>query len=126
MWIITSDYSVDDMSIQGAEAKIFFGFIPYGQIDSALRWHPPDPRIMKYAEMFRLVLSDKRWETMVDGKTMVRPVNPAQWLITDPVPLYLSKETAIRYVKTMRAKATDPAVQKNADATLAILEKLGR
>lgn len=124
LWVIALDYSVDDVSIQGTEAKIFFGFGPYGHVDSALRWHPPDPRVMKYAEMFRLVLSDKRWETTVDGKTVVRPVNPAQWLITDSAPLFVSKETAIRYVTSMRAKTADPLVHKNADATLAILKKL--
>lgn len=122
--VIAKNYSVDDISIQGDEAKIFFGFAPYGEIDSALRWHSPDPRIMKYAEMFRLVLSDKRWETTLDGKTVVRTVNPAQWLIADPVPFYVSKQTAVRYVKKVREETADPKIQKNADVTLAILEKL--
>ena len=124
IWVILPDYSVDDVSIEGNGAEIYFGFEPFGNVDGALQWHPPDPRVMKHAEIFHLSLSDKRWETGADGTTVMRPVSPAQWLITDPAPLYLNVEAAIRYVASRRERTADLALRKNADATLATLKKL--
>jgi hypothetical protein len=123
--ISKTEYSVDDHSIEGKRAEIWFGFWPFGNIDGALRWHPSDPHIMKYAEMFHLTLSDKRWETAADRKTTTYSLDPQQWLITDePPPLYLSVEAAIRYITGRREQTTDLTLQRNADATLAVLEKL--
>jgi hypothetical protein len=124
IWVISPEYAVDDVSIEGSRAEVYFGFEPFGHIDGALQWHAPDPRIMKYADMFHLSLSDKRWEAGADGKTIPHPVNPPQWLITDPAPLYLNVEAAIRYVAGRREQTADPTLRKNADATLVTLKKL--
>jgi hypothetical protein len=124
VWVISPNYSVDDVSIQSGHAQVYFGFLPFGQIDAMARWHPPDPGIMKYAEIFHLTLSDKRSETEEGGKIVTHIVNPPQWLITDPPGVYVSVEAAIRYITKLRQQTDDPAVQKNAAATLAALEKL--
>jgi hypothetical protein len=120
--------SVDDLSIEGKKAEIYFGFFDLGEIDSSLRWKPSDPKIMKFASTFHLALSERRWETKRDGTTIMHTVSPPQWLITDgpPVVQWLSFQTAVRYLKLLRQRINDQASQKNADATLVALKKLSR
>ncbi|HTS13875.1 MAG TPA: hypothetical protein VMH00_17270 [Candidatus Limnocylindrales bacterium] len=50
-----------------------------------------------------------------------------QWKIENPQDgAWASVSAAARYVKEARSKTTDPVMQKNADATLAILAKFRR
>lgn len=136
--VISHDYSLDDLSIQGDRAQVYFGFDEIGRIDSSLHWIPPDPRVMKYATIFDLVLSSKRWEKRPDGATVVRNLNPGQWLIEGsgsltreslfgdegPSIQWLWVEAAIRYVKGIRDETKDPVIKREAQATLEKLLKL--
>ena len=70
---------------------------------------------------FNLLLSDKHWEIGTGGA--VKQFNgPPAWRIEDPSfePL-ITLNTAIRYVRQMRAKSADPVVRANAAKTLTIL-----
>lgn len=71
---------------------------------------------------FRLVLSDKHWEIATDG-TAKEFNGPLAWRVEDTSfePL-ISLDTAMRYVRQVRDKTTDPVVKKNAARTLTILK----
>jgi len=71
---------------------------------------------------FNLLLSDKHWTIAADGSA--KQLNgPLSWRIEDPSfePL-ITLNTAIRYVRQMSAKSTDPVVRMNAAKTLTIFE----
>jgi len=103
-----------------------------GELDSSLRLSkytsmrlPPESASACYGDDyfgFNLLLSDKHWKTAADGSA--KQLNgPPSWRIEDPSfePL-ITLNTAIRYVRQMSAKSTDPVVRMNAAKTLTILE----
>jgi hypothetical protein len=118
-------YAVDERWIKGNHAEIWNGCIALGRIDDALRYAPPDPRYDKTAVLYHLVLTDKHWEFGPDGVTEKEVSGPLAWRIEDPdTVLWITVDTAVRYVKQAREKTTDPTLKKNADQTLAKLKAL--
>jgi hypothetical protein len=105
-----------------------------GELDASLRlWNYPQWRLPLgdsgasacYGDdrfAFSLLLSDKHWQIATDG-TVKELDGPFAWRIEDTSfqPL-ITLNTAIRYVRQVREKTTDPAVKRNAASTLSILE----
>jgi len=78
-----------------------------GKLDSALRFFPSTA--IGFDVTYNLVLTNK---------------HPA-WKFTDEgSAVFIGLPTAILYVTIMRDRATDPALRKNADATLAVLKRI--
>jgi hypothetical protein len=118
-------YSVDERWIKGNQAEIWNGCIDLGRIDDALRYKPPDPRYDKAVVSYHLVLIDKHWEFGPDGVTEKEVSGPLAWRIENPEPvIWLTVDTAVRYVKEVREKTTDLTLKKNADQTLTKLKSL--
>jgi hypothetical protein len=58
---------------------------PVGQIDSKLRFTPPEPRYYKNARHFKLVFSDRRWEVGAKGDATKEVTESSRrWLIDEP------------------------------------------
>ena len=70
---------------------------------------------------FTLLLTDKYWQIATDG-TVKELDGPLSWRIEDTFfqPL-ITLDTAIRYVRQMHEKTTDPVVKRNGARTLSIL-----
>ena len=71
---------------------------------------------------FSLLLSDKHWQIATNG-TVKELDGPLAWRIEDTSfqPL-ITLNTAIRYVRQVRERTSDPVVKRNAASTLSILE----
>ena len=105
-----------------------------GELDSSLRLSnypsmrlPPDSASASacYGDDyfgFNLLLSDKHWE-IAPGGAAKQFNGPLAWRIEDTSfePL-ITLDTAIRYVRQVRDKTTDPVVKTNAARTLTILK----
>ena len=119
------EYSVDERWINGNEAEIANGCFDLGRIDDSLHYTPPDPRYHKTAVLYHLVLTDKHWEIGPDGVTEKEITGPPAWRIKNPEPvLWLTVDTAIRYISEMRDKTKDSTIRKNAEQTLTKLKNL--
>jgi hypothetical protein len=96
---------------------------PVGQIDSKLRFAPPERRYYKNARHFKLVFSDRRWEFGAKGDATKEVTESSRrWLIDEPNDtLMLSITTALRYVSQQRDTTSDSVIKKNAGETLAKL-----
>jgi hypothetical protein len=105
------------------------GYGDRGKIDSALRYTPPPKtEFIKIGTLYHLV-PVPAYVMMYgpDGMTLVekKPVGYRVWQIDGSPDLpWTTVNTAIRYVLEMRGKTKDPAIQKNADETLAKLLRL--
>jgi hypothetical protein len=118
-------HSVDERWVKGNQAEIANECFDLGRIDYALRYTAPDPRYYKTDVLHHLVLTDKHWELGPDGVTEKEVNGPLAWRIENSEPvLWITKDTAVRYVKEAREKTTDPTLKKNADQTLTTLRSL--
>lgn len=112
-------YSVDERWVKGNQAEIANECVYLGRIDDLLRYRPPDSRYDKTEVLHHLVLTDKHWEFESDGNTEKEVGGPPAWRIENPEPLlWVTVDTAVRYVTQIRDKTTDPVIKKNADQTL--------
>lgn len=123
--IIYKDFSVWDrpIEIKVTTARVAVGIEPEGRIDSTLHL-VPSGLTPKAGILYDLVLTDKHWELGHNGQTR-EVTGPLEWRIiqSDPV-IWVTVDTAIRYVTLMRDKTKDSVIKKNADATLAKLKAL--
>lgn len=80
---------------------------PIGKLDSTLRFFPATD--IGFDVTYDLILTNKHpaWKFRDEGSAV-----------------FIGLPTAILYVTLMRDRATDPAVRKNADATLVVLKKI--
>jgi hypothetical protein len=128
---VMSDYfGVNRYSIEGSTATVDMEYTDLGEIDSALRYKPP-PETNAYKTSIRYKLvSGPKYLFMYgpDGKTLVdkkEVTGQTVWRIeASPHPPWTTVNGAIRYVLEVSQKTADPAVRKNAEATLAELMKL--
>ncbi|MGB6484639.1 MAG: hypothetical protein WBE86_14225 [Candidatus Acidiferrales bacterium] len=103
-----------------------------GQLDSTLRFKriTMPRRVVKTIDFlnFELVLTDKRWTRDQFGLMSGSVTQPLQWEILDgpEQDIYITIDTALRYVAEMRTKTSDPVIRKNADSTLAELKRMQR
>lgn len=118
-------YSVDERWVKGNQAEIANECVELGRIDDVLHFTPTNLASDKKDVVHHLVLTDKHWEIGSDGVTEKEVGGPLAWRIENPEPLlWITVNTAIRYVKEARERTADPTLKKNADQTLAQLKKL--
>lgn len=126
--VVSNNYWVDRPRFQGTTAKVGVGYDEIGSIDSALRFTPApssgDPCMIKWTVEYDLVFVPSITKMFAaDGKTLLRaePGAPEWQIKGPPQPPFTTVNTAIRYVLERRRKATNPAVQRNAGRTIAVL-----
>lgn len=131
IFVVDNHYSLDDplAKITADTARVTVYVLPVGEIDSAFRFKLSEQ--YKGYWIYHLIWTDTHWRIDSEGQRVEMKGSP-EWKINDADPLMkatlpqltLTVTTAIRYVTEMRDKATDPAIKKNADETLAKLLKL--
>jgi hypothetical protein len=123
--VIDNDSSVWDPWMKGNTATVIVGIESLGNIDSKLRWTPPNTSAVKEGVMYNLVLTDKHWDFESDGTTVKEVTGAPEWRINDTpgAVVYLNLDKAIAYVKKLRDQSTAPTIRKNANKTLAILNR---
>ena len=103
----------------------------WGTIDAALRYRPPkrsppfDVPVTMTTFVFQLVYTNKHREVGTKGETIREITGPWEWKIEQPrMARWSTLGRAIEYVTQMRDKTDDPIIKKNADKTIATLERL--
>src|SRR5262249_33433340 len=126
--VISNSYWVDRPRIEGTTARVVVWYDEIGSIDSALRFTPAptahDPCVTGMAVEYEVVLAPSRLKMFAaDGRTLLREMEGLpEWQIKGGQQQpWTTVNTAIRYVIERRRKTTEPAVQQNADKTIAAL-----
>jgi hypothetical protein len=123
---------IDETARTQNHAEVYVGTLELGELDSALRYKSAPERAANGAVIgatmikYDLVLADRYWELKRDGSTGAELTGPAEWRIASIAGgngPWITVDTAIRYVEEKRDKTSDPAIKKNADATLAALRR---
>lgn len=118
--------AIEETARTGKWAEISVSTDRLGQIDSLLRYtssptrEPAGVTPLKGPVLtFDLVLTDRQWKLKQDGARGNESVLPPQWLITcGGDTAWVNLDTAIVYVKDIKAKTKDPIIRRNADKTL--------
>jgi hypothetical protein len=122
--VIDRDFSVWDPIINGNNAQVMIGIRSLGTIDSSLQYLPPNSDAVKEGVGYHLLLSDKHWEFGGDGTTLKEVTGVPEWRIDHTgTKIFLTVETARRYISEARDKTTDSLIKRNADRALAALNR---
>ena len=128
--IVSNYWGVEPSFVKNDTAEVDVDYAEAGSVDSSLRYSaPPKTGAYKTALVFHLVLAPTKWMMFKgDGRTVTgqeERKGPTEWQIKEPAGIpWTTVNTAIRYVLEKREEATDPAIKKNADETLAKLLRL--
>jgi len=109
--VIAWRYAVSEAPDKGDKTQFLMGYEEVGRINtSSLHFAPSNS-------------GDVMWS--FDKYTVVSTATPFEWRIdgVQPVEMHLTANAAMRYVTQMRARTSDPAIQKNADQALAKLSR---
>jgi hypothetical protein len=113
-----------DPWVKGSTAQVNVGLRILGGIDPQMLFTKHSTKAVKEGCLFKLVLTQKHWEVGPDGG-MREVSGPIEWKIDGTSDkIWLTVDTAIRYVIQKRDKATDGTIKKNADQTLVKLQGL--
>jgi hypothetical protein len=123
--IVSNYWGVEHSSVSNNTAEVDMGYADAGTVDASLRYlPPPSAKYYKTGLIFHLVFAPTHWTMFKEDGTREERIGPMEWQIKEPIGLpWTTVNTAIRYVLEKREKATDPAIRKNADETLARLLK---
>ncbi|HTZ48758.1 MAG TPA: hypothetical protein VMH20_14275 [Verrucomicrobiae bacterium] len=124
--VVSNEYGIVAVSIEGNSAKVQMAYDKVGQLDSQLRFTraTTPANIYQTAEEYHLITTHRHIAFYAsDGKTKVEDrVIPESiiWQIKGATswPPWTTVNTAIRYVLEQKAKTKDPLVRKNADETI--------
>ena len=125
--VVSNDWAVGPSSVSNDTAEVDVGYTDAESVDSSLRYSaPPKTSAYKTAIVFHLVFAPTKLTMFKsDGKTITgkeEREGPTEWQIKEPAGTpWTTVNTAIQYVLEKREKSTDPAIRRNADATLAQL-----
>ena len=117
--VVHKDYAVSEPTINGTVAEVIVSAGSEGRIDQTLRFRPSEA--FKEGLLFRLELLDQPTPGPNRGAH-----GAPQWRIKTPSVLYLTANSAIRYVGALESKTTDPTVKKNATETLTKLKLIAQ
>ena len=113
-----------DPIINGNSAQVTIGVRSLGKIDSSLQYLRPDGSAVKEGVGYHLLLSAKHWEFGGDGTTLKEVTGVPEWRIDRAgTKIFLTLDTARRYLSEARDKTTDPLIRRNADRALAALNR---
>ncbi len=122
--VIARHYAVSEATERKKNntAEFYMGYEEVGHIDVAsLRFSPSNSGMeTRSFDKYTVVSGDVNREP---AKTAHEGNASSEWRIngTQPTAMHLTAATAMRYVTQMRDRTKDPAIEKNADQTLARL-----
>lgn len=126
--LISTGGSVGEMWLEGDRAEVQTKWTDYmGTIDSALRYEPPASSADSIMTLFvfHLVYTNKHRDIGTSGETSAEVVGPWEWKIEGPQNArWATVDRAVEYVIQMRDKSENLAVKKNADKTIAALQRM--
>lgn len=122
--VIDRNSSVWDPVMDGKKCRVTIGISSLGRLGPKLQYFPPDSRFVKEGAEYRLVLTETHSQLGTDGKTSKEIAGPLRWRIEGPgSPIFITLDTAIRYLSEKGEHSPDPVIRKNAEKTLAALRK---
>jgi len=123
--VIARDYAVSKSPEKGNENIYFFGYEQLGNIDtSSLRFTPTNSGYIKnQLDSYTVVPTNAHFRPGDETAPKQQPNPIGEFRIdgAQPKAVHITAETAIRYLKEMRAKVTDSLTRKNADIAIAKL-----
>lgn|GEM_PF-5158874 len=120
--IVVRDFVVSHPALEKDRAEFYVEYIQLGQINPSLARFSRLPPV-KVRAGFDLVLTAK--PELGPSQTVTQVQRPAEWRIMgSPPEPHLTVDAAIRYATDLRTKATDVAIRKNAEKTIAALKRL--
>lgn len=121
--IIAEHFAVSSGTTNENNAHFYFGYEELGRVGPELRFTPAMAKTeTRSMDEYELTSFDTR---RTNDDASWKPAKGLDWKIKGPQPSvsHLTVDAAIRYIIRERSQATDPAVEKNADATLAALKR---
>ena len=126
--LMSTGGSVGEMWLEGDRAEVQTKWTDYmGTIDSALRYKPPASSVDSIMTLFvfHLVYTNKHRDIGANGETLSEVAGRWEWKSESPQNTrWATVDRAVEYVKMMRDKSDDLAVKKNADKTIAALQRM--
>jgi hypothetical protein len=121
--VVYPDFAVSEATVEGDTASVIVNVLPQGEVTSDLRLLPS--RSYKEGLFYHLTLTGTHWGSGPKGDEAAELHDSPQWRIEGSgAIIWLSPAAAVRYVAELKAKSTDPTIEKNADETLSQLAKL--
>ncbi len=126
IYVVSTGGAVGEDWVKGDRAQVETKWDDnYGTIDSALRYKPPSPSgRIAMGQIFSLISTHA--QPCGSGSGASATATPAaEWKFEGDLRIRSATiPAAIKYVKQMRDRSTDPAIRKNADKTIAALKRL--
>lgn len=119
--------AVGEMQLKDGQAEVVTKWTDdFGEIDSALRYHPPQlPGVTMTSFQFRLVFTNKHREMGSHGETIKEVTGQWEWKMQGPLEYrWATVPRAIAYVVKKRDESNSPIVKKNVEKTIRILKRL--
>jgi hypothetical protein len=121
---VIKDFVVNDPVIEGNGAKVAVQYTTLGILDARnLTFGPRGMDPEKITLERTLVLTGKYAHVEPNG-TVKEVEGPLEWRIEGQAEPHISVQTAIRYLKQLRAKTSSNTLKKSADESLADLQRL--
>ncbi|HEY2646295.1 MAG TPA: hypothetical protein VGI34_04955 [Candidatus Acidoferrales bacterium] len=131
IFVVSNDCSLATTSVTATKAELYLFCLHFQRLNSKLQLEKSptsapngEPIVQGMLIPFKLAHSDKHWE-LSRGRGEPREVKGVlEWRIDGfPSNYFLNTNTALRYVIQIRNQTTDPAIKRNADETIATLER---
>lgn len=115
---------VGEISVNGDRATVETKWgDDYGSIDSALRYKPIEAA---GSEPIYSILSGDEYQLVRNVSATGNASSVGEWKIDGPQLRHATPQSAIRYVTDMRDRSNDAVIKKNANKTLAVLQRLSQ
>jgi hypothetical protein len=125
--VTENDYSVWDPVMKGpSSALVIVGVTgDIWRVDTEMRVsRDPSSRGPKSGIAYKLIQTDKHWDLGADGSTLNEVVGKPEWRIEGKGDtIWLTKESAIRYLTESRHNSKDPVLKRKADQAIASLKR---
>jgi len=132
IFVTDAHYSVWDPVIKNDKATVIVGTGDIWKLDSRMRLVPDlSQKSVKSGFAYQLILTDKHWELGQDEKLPKEVAGPREWKIVAEGKnmsntIWLTADTAIRYVTQVRDETKDAVVRQNTTKTVTRLKRLLR
>ena len=129
IFIVKNDV-MSDTKVEGNRAEFYVQYLQLGQLDSSGRFlkeskEPLEAGPISVRVLYNLVLTDRHWELGAERGEAKEVKGSPEWLIEGFQPwLWITVDTALRYLTELRDKASDRGIKENADRSIAALKRL--
>lgn len=122
--VVDNEYSIGDPATRTsntATVTVHVGGLMW-KIDPNMRISILSDQVKGFVA-YELVLTGTHWESAPDRRTLREVSGEPEWRIEKEGDIWLTVDTAIRYLSHVRDTTSDPAIKRNADRSLATLRQ---